>query len=379
MTTPNKVAIAGVGYSKVGRHLDLTDNEMVRQAVTAAMDDAGMTPADIDGVSTMGGNAMEIGFNLGLDPISWFYTSPGGPAFVEPAVHAISAVGSGMTTTCVAVRLIRQMVSQSNVVKERKAGPRRVAGDEQFTAPFGGAAAAASIAGLEMQRHMFDFGTTEEQFAVNAVNQRYHASLNDDALLRDPLTIEDYLASRYISKPTRLFDCDYPVDSASAVIFTTAERAADARKKPVHVEAAALSAIRDMNFWQLDDFSQTSPVHCAELLWSRTDLTPADVDCAQLYDGFTIITFQWLEALGFCGVGEAGPFIEAGNTRLGGSLPLNTDGGACNVGRRHGANFCIESVRQIRGECDVRQVPDAEVAVWTNAVGPFAGAVLLTA
>jgi acetyl-CoA acetyltransferase len=230
-----------------------------------------------------------------------------------------------------------------------------------------------------MQRHMFDFGTTEEQFAVNAVNQRYHASLNDDALLRDPLTIEDYLASRYISKPTRLFDCDYPVDSASAVIFTTAERAADARKKPVHVEAAALSAIRDMNFWQLDDFSQTSPVHCAELLWSRTDLTPADVDCAQLYDGFTIITFQWLEALGFCGVGEAGPFIEAGNTRLGGSLPLNTDGGACNVGRRHGANFCIESVRQIRGECDVRQVPDAEVAVWTNAVGPFAGAVLLTA
>jgi acetyl-CoA acetyltransferase len=379
MTTPNRVAIAGVGYSKVGRRLDLSDDEMVRQAVTAALEDAGMTRADVDGISTMGGNAMQIGFNLGMNPLSWYFTSPGGPAFVEPAVHAISCVASGMSNTCLAIRLIRQMPSQTNVVRERTGGPRKVGGDEQFTAPFGGMAAAASIAGLEMSRHMFDFGTTEEQFAINAVNQRYHASLNDDALLRDPLTVEDYLASRYISKPTRLFDCDYPVDSASAVIFTTAERAADARKKPVYVEAAAMSAIRDMSFWQLEDFSQTSPVHCAELLWSRTDLTAADVDCAQLYDGFTIITFQWLEALGFCGVGESGPFIEEGNTRLGGSLPLNTDGGACNVGRRHGANFCIESVRQIRGECGERQVPDAEVAVWTNAVGPFSGAVLLTA
>ena len=110
MSTPsNRVAIAGVGYSQVGRRLDISDNEMVRQALTAALEDAGMTPADIDGVSTMGGNAMEIGFNFGLDPLSWFYTSPGGPAFVEPAVHAISAVGSGMSKTCVAVRLIRQM------------------------------------------------------------------------------------------------------------------------------------------------------------------------------------------------------------------------------------------------------------------------------
>ena len=129
----------------------------------------------------------------------------------------------------------------------------------------------------------------------------------------------------------------------------------------------------------LDDFVSNAPVHCADALWSRTDLTPQDVDCAQLYDGFSIITFEWLEALGFCGPGEAGPFIAEGHTRLGGTIPLNTDGGACNVGRRHGANFCIESVRQIRGECGQRQVPGAEVAVWSNAVGVFAGAVLLTA
>ena len=123
----------------------------------------------------------------------------------------------------------------------------------------------------------------------------------------------------------------------------------------------------------------TSPAHCAEKLWSRTDLKPSDVDTAQLYDGFTIITFQWLEALGLCPMGEAGPFIAEGHTRLGGSIPVNTDGGACNVGRRHGANFCIEATRQIRGECGDRQVPGAEVAVWANAVGVFGGAVLLTA
>jgi acetyl-CoA acetyltransferase len=146
----------------------------------------------------------------------------------------------------------------------------------------------------------------------------------------------------------------------------------------VFAEAWTLTAMRKMDMSLLEDFTQTSPAHCAEKLWSRTDLGPEDVDTAQLYDGFTIITFQWLEALGFCGLGEAGPFVQEGNTRLGGSLPVNTDGGACNVGRRHGANFCIESVRQLRGESGDRQVPDAKVAVWANAVGCFSGSMLLT-
>ena len=106
-----------------------------------------------------------------------------------------------------------------------------------------------------------------------------------------------------------------------------------------------------------------APVQTAKKLWEGTDLTPADVDTAQLYDGFSIIVFQWLEALGFCGEGEAGAFVAEGNTRLGGSLPVNTDGGACNVGRRHGANFCIEATRQLRGQCGERQVDGAEVAI----------------
>jgi len=133
-----------------------------------------------------------------------------------------------------------------------------------------------------------------------------------------------------------------------------------------------------MSFDQID-MVQSSPHQSARQLWAQTDLSPADVDCAQLYDGFTIIVFHWLEALGFCPVGESGRFVEEGNTRLGGTIPVNTDGGACNVGRRHGANFCIESVRQLRGECGPRQVPGAEVSVWANADGPFSGAMLMRA
>jgi acetyl-CoA acetyltransferase len=162
------------------------------------------------------------------------------------------------------------------------------------------------------------------------------------------------------------------------VIFTTEERARDLAKRPVLVDSYAISATGEPTFENLPDLTETSPAHAAENLWARTDLTPGDVDCAQLYDGFTIITFQWLEALGFCEPGEAGPFVAAGSTAPGGSLPVNTDGGACNVGRRHGANFCIEATRQLRGECGERQVPDAEVAVWANAVGYFSGAMLLT-
>jgi acetyl-CoA acetyltransferase len=377
----HQVAIVGVGFSDVGRRLPLSDDQLVYQAVTAAMDDAGLTPADIDGISTMGGNAMAMGQLLGILPLNYFYSSTLlGPAFVEPAIMAISSVASGLAHTCVAVRLIRQLGGANRAAPPPEAarGLTKVSGDQQFSTPFGAGAAGATIGGFQMQRHMQQYGTTYEQFAANAVNARHHASLHPDAIFRDPLTVEDYLNSRFVSEPLRLLDCDYPVDSAAAVIFTTAERATDRPHRQVMVESFALSAIRDFDMSLINDFTSNAPAHCADVLWSRTELTPADVDTAQLYDGFSIITFEWLEALGFCGRGEAGPFVADGNTRLGGALPLNTDGGACNFGRRHGANFCIEAVRQLRGEAGDRQVPGAEVAVWSNAVGCFAGAVLLT-
>jgi acetyl-CoA acetyltransferase len=372
-----RVAIVGVGYSQVGRHTGRSERHHAAQAAVAALSDAGLSASDIDGATTWGGDAIDFAHMLGMNPLSWHLNVGVSPAFVTPAIHAALAVATGQCETAMAFRIMMQQPGGAALSSGEAALAVPDMADAQFIFAMGDFSP-TQWAGLLMNRYMHDTGATEEHFAQFAVAQREFATLNEDALQRTPLTVEDYLAAPYISSPLRLLDCDYPCDSGSAVIFTTAERARDLAQKPVFVEASALAAIHDMNFELLPDMSVTAPKACADLLWSRTDLGPGDVDCAQLYDGFTLISFQWLEALGLCEPGGAGPFIAAGNTRRGGSMPTNTDGGACNVGRRHGANFCIEATRQLRGQCGERQVPGAEVSVWANAVGPFSGAMLLT-
>ena len=387
MVTGNRVAIVGVGYSTVGRKTGLSTEELTIQATKAALADAGLTTRDIDGITSVGTDPLGDGYMLGIEPLNWFASGMAVPTFSFAAMNAIAAVASGFCHTALALRVIQQQPSGSAMAAGAggRGGGGGMAqmmaammggGDRQFVGPFG-AGNPTQWAGLFTQRHMSEFGTTEEQFGHHVIAQREHASLNDNAIFREPITMDDYLAARYVSKPVRILDCDYPVDAGSAVIFTTEERARDLDQPVVLVESYALTSTGGQ-FEMQEDMVNTAPAECARSLWSRTDLKPSDVDTAQLYDGFSIIVFQWLEALGFCGLGEAGPFVEAGHTRLGGSLPVNTDGGACNVGRRHGANFCIEATRQLRGQSGERQVEGAEVSVFTNAVGPFAGAALLT-
>ena len=393
MAKRDRVAAIGVGYSDTGRWLGRSRRELAAQAGVAALNDAGITGDQIDGVVLHAGiagaeppgldriDAIDVGQMLGIKELNYYNADEAGPAYVHAAISAIAAIQSGMAHTVLTMRVINQRLNTRQLSAEMSK-PTYVGGDAQFVMPFGSLNGPNNIGALPAQRHMELYGTTEEQFGAHVIAQRAHAALNDEAILRDPLTMDDYLNSRYVSKPMRLLDCDYPVDSASAIIFTTEERARDFKKKPIFVEAAAHSAVEVLGggFEKIADMNHNSPYHAAKTLWSRTDLKPADVDCAQLYDGFTIIVFQWLEALGFCGEGEAGPFVASGATALGGSLPVNTDGGACNVGRRHGANFCIESIRQLRGnESGARQVKDAKAAVWANAVGPFSGAFLMTA
>ncbi|HVV31410.1 MAG TPA: thiolase family protein [Mycobacteriales bacterium] len=373
MNATRRVAIAGVGYSDAGRRTGLSERHHAAQAAVRALSDAGLTTADVDGLTTWGGNPVDIAQMLGAMPLRWHLDVAVSPAFISPAIHASWAVATGQADVVLAMRVIMQQPSQANAA----AGGPGMVFDAQFQHPFGDLIP-AQWAGLLMNRYLHESDATEDDFARFAVVQRDYAARNDEALMRDPLTAEEYLAAPYISKPLRLLDCDYPCDSGAAVVFTTEERARDLPQKPVFVEATALSAIHDMNFELLPDMVRTAPVQCAQELWSKTDLQVSDLDCAQLYDGFSLITFQWLEALGACEPGQAGPFVRDGGTQLGGALPTNTDGGACNVGRRHGANFCIEATRQLRGQGGTRQVADAEVAVWANAVGPFAGAMLLT-
>jgi len=375
-----RVAIVGIGYSTVGRTTGLTLEELAAQAAKAAMDDAGLTAKDIDGVATHSFPhqlvaATQAADLIGIPDVAWYSGSVDGAAYSVAALHGAAAVASGSCDTCLTLRVVHRAGAAGNT----RAHPDAAAGTQQFLAPYG-VLSAVQWAGMYMQRHMAEFGTTEEQFGAFAIAQREYASRNPDALLRTPLTMDDYLAARYVAAPARLLDCDYPVDAGSALIFTTEERARDLRQKPVFFDAWAMGTTDQTDFHLLEDMPRSSPWRAAERMWSRTTLRPADVDVAGLYDGFTFIAMQWLEALGFCGLGESGPFVESGATRLDGSIPTNTDGGACNVGRRHGANFFIEVTRQLRGgQCGERQVPGAEVGVVSNAVGGYASCALLTA
>jgi acetyl-CoA acetyltransferase len=377
LSAGRKVAIVGVGYSDVGRTTGLTERTHAAQAAVRALADAGLTARDIDGATTWGGDAVDFAWMLGFDRLRWSLNVGTSPAFITPAYHAAMAVAAGHADAVMAFRIMMQQPPAAALAAGGAMLGEPNMADAQFRWPYGNFSP-TQWAGLLMQRYMHETGATEEHFAVFAEVQRQWAQMNPDALQTGPLSAEDYLALPYVTKPLRLLDCDYPCDSGSAVIFTTEERARDLDQPVVLVDASALSAIHDMNFELLPDMVRTSPAHCGELLWSRTDLTPADVDTAHLYDGFSIITMQWLEGLGLVAPGEAADFVKDGNTRPGGKLPTNTDGGAINVGRRHGANFCIEAVHQLRGHAGRRQVEGAEVSVWANAVGMFGGAMLLT-
>ena len=371
-----KVAIAGVGYSGVGRNTGLSERHHAAQSALAALADSGISAKDVDGVATWGGDATDFAHMLGFGPQKWFLTVGVAPAFISPAMHAWMAVATGQADTVVAWRIMMQQPSSAAMASGSTGSMMAGMSDYHYNMAFGNFSPTV-WAGLMMNRYMHETGATEEDFAKFAVIQRDYASRNPDALLRDPLTAEEYLAKPYINKPLRILDCDYPCDSGSAVIFTTEERARDLKQPVVLVETASHATIHNMNFETLPDMVRTSPVQAAENLWAHTSIKPSDVDTAQLYDGFSFITMNWLEALGLCEPLGAPEFIRNGGTTLSGKVPTNTDGGAINVGRRHGANFCIESVRQLRGQ-STSQVKDAEVAVWANAVGPFAGAMLLT-
>ena len=236
---------------------------------------------------------------------------------------------------------------------------------------------AANWLALHARRHMHLYGTTKEQLGWLAVNSRRNAALNPRAAYRDPLSMEDYLSARMISDPFGLFDCDVPVDGSVAFVVSTSDAAGDC-DHPVRVEACGGS--EGLGGWdQRSDYPKMASAEAAAEMWSRTDLTPGDVDLAELYDGFTFLTLAWLEALGLCGDGEAGPFVEgASRIALDGELPLNTYGGQLSAGRMHGNWVLHEACLQLRGQAGERQVDRRDVAAVSNGGGPIAGCMLLT-
>jgi len=260
-----------------------------------------------------------------------------------------------------------------------RVGPDHIAGQDQYLTPYGYTGGIIMDVAMAKRRWLAQYGRTEEDFGHIAVNARRWSKLNPRAVLRDPITMDDYLGSRMIADPLRLLDCDYPVNGAVATVITTAERARDLRQPSVLVDAMAYGTGAQVDWVFPEDFLYGGTVTCARRLWERSSFGVDDVDVAQVYDGFTTVTLQWIEALGFCGIGEFGDWIGDGS-RIGpgGDLPMNTAGGQLAEGRLHGVSFLNEAVLQLRGQCDERQVPDARVAVVASGLYIQGGAMVLT-
>ncbi|HEX2286065.1 MAG TPA: OB-fold domain-containing protein [Mycobacterium sp.] len=380
----DRAAITGIGMSKIGRRLMVTPLSLTIDACEAAVADAGLTFDDIDGLSTypgisiagMGeGGVTALEGALGLKP-TWINGGmdtfgPGGSV-----IAAAMAVASGMAHHVLCFRTLWE-ATFGQLVKEGRLAPPGGKRTDSWQMPFGATSAAHTLA-LNAQRHFHRYGTTRETLGWIALNQRANAALNPTAIYRDPMTMDDYLNARMITTPFGLYDCDVPCDGAVAVIVSAVDVARDLAKPPILFEAVGTQIVERTDWDQSTLTHEPQSLGQAAHMWTRTSLRPSDVDVAELYDGFTINCLSWIEALGFCGIGEAKDFLDGGhNIARDGVLPLNTHGGQLSHGRTHGMGLIHEAVTQLRGEAGERQVKDARVAVASSGGLTPSGAILL--
>lgn len=363
--------ISGIGISRIGRRTGIPGLELTMESVRAAIEDAGLSPSDIDGIATLGDTpAAEVNAALDIEaPDCGTGFSTGG--LMNPVISACRAVSEGYARHVLIYRTI-QMLGGTVPVTQHENAPapplaRMFDTPEGQTPPVVGpmddlkdlvaaqAYSAANWLALVCRRHMQIYGTTKEQLGWLAINSRRNAARNPRAVYRDPMTMADYLGARPVSLPLGLLDCDVPIDGSIALVVSAASYAGDCPHRAVKVEAVGGSNGAG-GWFHRPDYPKMASVDAAAQMWSRTDLTPADLNLAELYDGFTFLTFAWLEALGICGDGEAGPFVEgAERIALDGALPLNTYGGQLSAGRMHGYWLLHEACLQLRGEAGERQ------------------------
>jgi acetyl-CoA acetyltransferase len=378
--------ISGIGISRVGRKTGISGPQLTDEACRAALSDAGLQLADVDGVASMGETPLhEAIATIGLQPAWESSTAFGKGGLLAPVMAAVGAVAAGGARHVLVYRTVQMM--GGTILPDRGRPEGSGAQPEPEAASVMGdmapmltyhAYSAANWLAMHCRRHMHLYGTTKEQLGHLALNSRRYAALNPLAAYRNPITMDDYLSARPISEPFGLLDCDVPVDGSIAVVVSAVDHLADCPNPGIRIEA--MGGAPGLGGWdQRPDYPKMASIEAAADMWSRTSLKPADVDLAELYDGFTFLTFAWLEALGFCADGEAGPFVEGG-TRIGigGDLPLNTYGGQLSAGRMHGYWVLHEACLQLRGEAGPRQVAGAEVAVVSNGGGPIAGCMLLS-
>lgn len=386
--TPEKQAIiSGIGISRIGRKTGISGLELSLESTRAAIVDAGLTVDDLDGIASFGDTPMrQVREGLGMDKPDYLGGGFDTAGLLSPVTGAAVSVGSRRVRHVLVYRTVQMMGGAFDAGTEEveDEGPNM---EDTMLGIMGDlgpllahhAYSAVNWLALHCRRHMHLYGTTKEQLGWLAINSRRHAALNPLATFQDPMTMDDYLGARTISSPLGLLDCDVPVDGSIAFVISHEDHAPDCPHPPVRFES--LGGSPGTGAWvDRPDYPKMASADAAAELWSRTDLTASDLDIAQLYDGFTYLTFAWLEALGICGDGEAGPYVEgAARIALDGELPLNTYGGQLSAGRMHGYWVLHEACLQLRGLAGDRQVSgDPEVAVVAAGGGPIAGCMLLT-
>lgn len=350
---------------------------MAAEAVRAALGDAGLSAVDVDGVTSFaaGDSALgaDVAFAVGADDLSFCLDLYGGGNYSTSVVTAAArAVLAGEASTVV---VFRSMNGRSGYRFGTKTGRLEVRGEGQFGAPHGYMVPSQWMA-MWARRHQHVHGSTCEDLGQIAVTQRAHAAANEHAAGRAPITLDEYLESRVVNPPLRLYDCAFEVDGAVALIVTTLERARDMSPTPVVLVGAAESHGSGGSWDQWPDLTTMYAAPCAPKLWGRTGLAPSDIDVACIYDCFTYTVMATIEGFGLCPVGAVGPWFAEGRATYGGDVVVNPHGGLLSEGYLHGLNHHYEAVLQLRGAAGSRQVAGAELALVTGGAGPSGGALV---
>ena len=364
MSVSRQVAIAGVHEHPTRWAPDKTDWQIMAESARGALSDCGLDLSDVDGLFAAGMGMGMMGVvslaeYLNLKPRYLDGTNIGGSSFVAHVNHAAGAIHAGL---CEVALILYGSTAASNAMAIGTGGG---GGGRDATASFIGPYGMTTVGSyaLVAQRHMHEFGTTNEQLAEIAVTMRRHASLNPDAKMRKPITLDDVLESRVISHPLHLLDCCIISDGGGAVVVTSAERARDLAKPPVLLLGCG-EAVCHQELGAPDLMTIAANQSSAQA-FAMAGVSHDDIDLCTIYDSFTITLLLTLENLGFCKPGEGGSFVSGGRIGLGGALPVNPDGGglSSNHPGMRGIFLVIEAARQLRAECGERQVAGAEVAL----------------
>jgi acetyl-CoA acetyltransferase len=357
--------------------------ELCVDACLEAVEDAGLTLDDIDGLSTYPGGIVGPGMGEGgveaveealrIHP-TWINGGMDIPGPGGSLIAAMLAVSAGLCRHVLCFRTVWESTYSKLGLFPGGGSP---SGWMQWRMPYG-AASAANWIGMNANQYLTRYGATRELFGHIATNARANAALNPNAIYTDPMSMDDYMNARPITSPFGLYDCDVPCDASIAVIVSAADTVADLRTTPVKIDAVGSQILERVSWDQGTITHEPQVIGQAKQVWTRTDLTPDDIDVALLYDGFTFNAISWLEGLGFCGYGEAKDWIDNGRRiALDGDLPVNPHGGQLSEGRTHGFGFIYEAVTQLRGDAGDRQVANAQTAVVTSGGGTPSGVLLL--